>query len=76
MRRPYHAGNLSSRLFGQDKMSIPYSPAGFKREMRFLEIVQGFVRAVFAVMRRQDGGSPCGGSLGEAPLPCEVADAL
>ena len=26
-------------------------------------------QAVFAFVRRQDGGSPCGGRLGEATLP-------
>jgi len=81
-------------LSGKTETSIPHSPAGFKREMRFLEvcrridpthvaetrpvfasgnavfgIVGGAVRAVFAFVRRQDDGSPCGGRLGEAPLP-------
>ena len=45
-------------------MSIPHSPTGFKREMRFLEIARGKVQAVFAFVRRQDGGSPYGGVLG------------
>ena len=55
-------------LAGKTEMSISNSPSGFKREMRVLEIVRGFVRAVFAVMRRQDGGSPCGGR-GATALP-------
>ena len=38
-----HAGNLSSRpLWGKTEISIPHSPAGFKREMPFLEIAQGY----------------------------------
>ncbi len=35
-------------------------------------IVRGVVQAVFAVMRRQDGGSPCGGR-GVSALPSDAA---
>ena len=38
----------------------------------FLEIVQGIVREVFVVMRRPDGGSPCGGR-GATALPSVAA---
>ena len=64
---PNHSGTHIRTSFNlqtlRDKMrmSIPHSPTGFKREMLFLEIVRGVVRVMLAVMRRQDGGSPCGG---------------
>ena len=40
-----HAGNLSSRpLWGKTEISIPHSPAAFKREMRFLELARRLAR--------------------------------
>jgi hypothetical protein len=47
-----HAIRQAPALAGKMEMSIPNSPAGFKRESRFLEIVRDGVRAMFAVIRR------------------------
>ncbi len=45
-----------------------------KWESRFWEIARGLVRTMFSFLRRQDGGSPCGGR-GATARQWEVAAA-
>ena len=63
---------LAWRVIGAYDTTFPFPKQAGILGNADLEIVRGGVRSVFAFVRRQDGGSPCGGR-GATALPSVAA---